>query len=66
MTNETLNKITEEINAAIGIAYIEYKMNGKSVYYNRKMSEINGMIKVLEMVTGKRYGFDEVNGLFEQ
>lgn len=66
MTHETLNKITEEINAAIGIAYIEYKMNGKSVYYNRKISEINGMVKVLEMVTGKRYGFDETNGLFEQ
>ena len=65
MTNEKLNEITKEINAAIGIAKIEYSMNGTSIYYNRKVSEVYGMIKVLEMITDKDYYFDE-NGLHER
>lgn len=64
MTNEKLNEITKEINAAIGIAKIEFKMNGRSDYYERKYSEICGMIKVLAMITDKEYYFDE-NGLHE-
>lgn len=65
MTNEKINTIVTEINAAIGLAKIEYDMNGRSEYYNRKVSEVYGMIKVLEMITDKNYCFDE-NGLRER
>lgn len=66
--NKMENKITEitiAINNQIAEAYEEYNKYGRTQWYFRNISRINGMIDVLKIITGKEYGFDE-SGLHER
>lgn len=65
MTDEIINKMIEEINGWIELAYEDYNANGRTDWYNRTIDRINGMVKMLSIATGKRYIFDK-NGVFER
>lgn len=65
MTNEIINKMIEAINFGIEGAKYEFKNHGSSEFYNREYARICGMIRMLEIATGKNYYFDE-NGLHER
>lgn len=57
--------IVKVINEQINEAYYEFNKYGKTQWYFRCISRVNGMIDVLKVLTGKEYGFDE-SGLHER
>ena len=59
MKEQMIKKINSEI-AMAKMYYDMYKENDP-----RMISKIYGMIEMLEIVTGKKYGFNE-NGVFEK
>lgn len=65
MTNEKINAMVEAINFGIEGALYEFKNHGSSEFYNREYARICGMIRMLEIVTDKKYYFDET-GLHER
>lgn len=65
MTNEKINEMIKAINFGIEGALYEFKNNGSSEFYNREYARICGMIRMLEIVTDKKYYFDET-GLHER
>lgn len=58
----TVVEIVKAINNQIAEAYEEYNKYGRTQWYYRNISRVNGMIDVLKIITGGDYGFDE-NGL---
>ena len=65
MTSEIVNKMIEEINNWISMAKAEYQTNGRSNWYQRTTDRINGMVKMLNIATGKEWYFDD-NGVHER
>lgn len=65
MTDEIKNKMIEEINGWIKLAYEDYKANGRTVWYNRTIDRINGMVKMLSIATSSRWVYDE-HGVYER
>ena len=59
MTNEIINKMIEVINFDVSGALYEFNKNGLSEFYSRKYARICGMIRMLEIATGKEYYFNE-------
>lgn len=62
MTNEIINKMVEEINGWIKLAYDEFQTNGRSTWYLRTTDRINGMCQMLKIVSGKVIYWDD-NGV---
>ena len=58
-----IEKMIERINREIEIAVMSFDMIRENDW--RALSKINGMIEMLEIATGKQYGFNE-NGVFEK
>jgi len=61
----TLVEIVQAINNQIAGAYEEYNKYGRTTWYYRNISRVNGMIDVLKILTGGDYGFDE-SGLHQR
>ena len=59
-----LEKMISEINKEIERTKEYYERNGWDNGHEKNLARINGMIKMLEIATGKSYTFDE-NGLTE-
>ena len=56
-------QMIEKINSEIAMAVMFYNMHKENC--PRTISKICGMIEMLEIVTGKKYGFNS-NGVFEK
>ena len=65
MTDEIKNRMIEEINVWIELAFDEYNENGRSEWYNRTIDRINGMVKMLSIATSSRWIFDK-HGVYEK
>ena len=59
MDKEIIDKVIEEINKWIALAGVEYKKKGPTLWYKRTVDRIVGMIRVLSIITGKEWSFDE-------
>lgn len=65
LNGATVVEIVQAINNQIAEAYEEYNKYGRTQWYYRNISRVNGMIDVLKIITGGDYGFDE-SGLHER
>lgn len=67
MINTMIKRINEEVENTK--RYLDAHKNDSNNHweptYQRAMSEIRGMIKMLEIASGKKYGFNK-EGLFEK
>lgn len=65
MIFEMIKKMKDEISYELSFILDEYKRNGRSETYYTGYNRVIGMIKMLSIVTGKEYYFDE-KGLHER
>lgn len=65
MMYEMIKKMKDKISYEISFIIEEYRRNGRSETYYTGYNRVVGMIKMLSIVTGKEYCFDE-EGLHER